>query len=82
MDTLPGVGPAIAAAIVRHRDTAGPFAAVENLMDVPGIGPAKLAALVDLVTVAAVALLLSLGSTLYPAYRAARLKPADVLKHE
>jgi len=36
----------------------------------------------DLVTVAAVALLLSLGSTLYPAYRAARLKPADVLKHE
>ncbi len=38
--------------------------------------------LADLVTVAAVALLLSLGSTLYPAYRAARLKPADVLKHE
>jgi lipoprotein-releasing system permease protein len=38
--------------------------------------------IVDLLTVAAVALLLSLGSTLYPAYRAARLKPADVLKHE
>ncbi len=38
--------------------------------------------LADLITVAAVALLLSLGSTLYPAYRAARLKPADVLKHE
>lgn len=37
---------------------------------------------VDLATVAGVALLLSLGSTLYPAYRAARLKPADVLKHE
>ena len=36
----------------------------------------------DLVAVAVVALLLSLGSTLYPAYRAARLKPADVLKHE
>jgi len=36
----------------------------------------------DLTTVAAVALLLSLGSTLYPAYRAARLNPADVLKHE
>ncbi len=43
--------------------------------------PAQLR-IVDLVTVAAVALLLSLGSTLYPAYRAARLKPADVLKHE
>jgi lipoprotein-releasing system permease protein len=36
----------------------------------------------DLITVAGVALLLSLGSTLYPAFRAARLKPADVLKHE
>ena len=37
---------------------------------------------VDLAAVASVALLLSLGSTLYPAYRAARLKPAEVLKHE
>jgi lipoprotein-releasing system permease protein len=37
---------------------------------------------IDLVTVAAIALLLSLASTLYPAFRAARLKPADVLKHE
>lgn len=36
----------------------------------------------DLTMVAAVALLLSLGSTLYPAYRAARLNPAEVLKHE
>ena len=36
----------------------------------------------DLLTVAGVALLLSLGSTLYPAYRAARLQPAEVLKHE
>ena len=38
--------------------------------------------LTDLTTVAAVALLLSLCSTLYPAYRAARLNPAEVLKHE
>jgi lipoprotein-releasing system permease protein len=38
--------------------------------------------LADLVTVAAVAQALSLGSTLYPAYRAARLNPAEVLKHE
>ena len=37
---------------------------------------------VDLLTVAAIALLLSLASTVYPAFRAARLKPADVLKHE
>ncbi len=37
---------------------------------------------VDLLTVAAIALLLSIGSTIYPAFRAARLRPADVLKHE
>jgi lipoprotein-releasing system permease protein len=36
----------------------------------------------DLLSVALIALLLSLGSTLYPAYRAARLNPAEVLKHE
>jgi lipoprotein-releasing system permease protein len=38
--------------------------------------------LTDLATVAAVAMALSLASTLYPAYRAARLNPAEVLKHE
>jgi lipoprotein-releasing system permease protein len=43
--------------------------------------PAQVRA-IDLVTVAAIALLLSLASTIYPAFRAARLKPADVLKHE
>jgi len=43
--------------------------------------PAQVRA-VDLVTVAAIALLLSLASTIYPAFRAARLRPADVLKHE
>jgi len=37
---------------------------------------------VDLATVAAIALALSVCSTLYPAFRAARLRPADVLKHE
>ncbi len=51
LDTLPGVGPATAAAIVAHRDEHGPFAAVDDLEAVPGIGPAKLAAIADLVTV-------------------------------
>lgn len=51
LDTLPGVGPATAAAIVAHRDDHGPFASVDDLLSVPGIGPAKLAALSDLVTV-------------------------------
>lgn len=49
--TLPGVGPATAAAIVDDRDRNGPFASVADLDRVPGIGPARLAALEDLVTV-------------------------------
>lgn len=50
-DTLPGIGPATAGAIVDDRDRNGPFASVDDLDRVPGIGPAKLAALRDLVTV-------------------------------
>jgi competence protein ComEA len=51
LDTLPGVGPATAAAILEHRSTHGPFTSVEDLLDVPGIGEAKLEQLRDLVTV-------------------------------
>lgn len=50
LETLPGVGPATATAIVTDRDTNGPFVSVDDLERVPGIGPAKLAALRDLVT--------------------------------
>ena len=42
---LPGVGPATAAAIVDHREQNGPFATVDDLEDVRGIGPAKLEAI-------------------------------------
>lgn len=51
LDGLPGVGPATAQAIVAHRDRNGPFLSVEGLLDVRGIGPAKLDALRELVTV-------------------------------
>ncbi len=51
LDSLPGVGPATAAAIVAYRDAHGPFASVDSLADVRGIGPAKLDALRSLVTV-------------------------------
>lgn len=47
---LPGVGEATAAAIVAHRESNGPFTALEQLMDVKGIGPAKFEAVKDLVT--------------------------------
>lgn len=49
LETLPGVGPATAAAIVTERETNGPFVSVDDIDRVPGIGPARLAALRDLI---------------------------------
>jgi competence protein ComEA len=51
LQTLPGVGPATATAIIDDRTRNGPFATVDDLDRVPGIGPSKLALLRDLVTV-------------------------------
>ena len=51
LDTLPGVGPVTAAAIVAFRDANGEFTDVEQLGDVDGIGPARLEKLRDLVHV-------------------------------
>ena len=51
LEELPGIGPATAAAIVEHREEHGPFASVDDLTDVSGIGPAKLDAIRDLVRV-------------------------------
>lgn len=49
LETLPGVGPVLAERIVSFRDQNGRFEVVEDLLEVPGIGEAKLAALRDLV---------------------------------
>lgn len=51
LEELPGIGPATAAAIVEAREERGGFSSVDDLLDVRGIGPAKLEALRDLVTV-------------------------------
>ncbi|HYO00809.1 MAG TPA: ComEA family DNA-binding protein [Mycobacterium sp.] len=51
LDTLPGVGPVTAAAIIAWRDANGPFAGVDQLGEVDGIGPARLEKLRALVTV-------------------------------
>ncbi len=51
LERLPGVGPATAQSILTWRINNGPFLTVEQLMDVPGIGPAKFAAMVDQVVV-------------------------------
>lgn len=43
LEAIPGLGPVLAARILNHRDTHGPFRQVEDLLDVPGIGERKLA---------------------------------------
>lgn len=45
LEELPGIGPALAERIVAHRQANGPFASVDDLVQVPGIGTAKLEAL-------------------------------------
>jgi competence protein ComEA len=43
LDRLPGIGPKTAKAIIEHRMRNGPFASVDDLLAVRGIGPATLA---------------------------------------
>jgi competence protein ComEA len=45
LDTLPGIGPKMAQAIVEFRERYGKFYSPEDLLQVPGIGAKKLAAL-------------------------------------
>ena len=51
LEALPGVGPATSRAIVAYRSSRGRFRSVTELLEVPGIGPAKLEALRPLVRV-------------------------------
>jgi competence protein ComEA len=51
LDTLPGIGPALAQRIIDYRELNGPFAAVEEIKNVSGIGDKKFEALKDMVTV-------------------------------
>ena len=52
LDTLPGIGPALAGAIVSYREQNGPFRSVAEVTSVPRIGPAAYEKIRDLVTVA------------------------------
>jgi comEA protein len=51
LQRLPGIGPVIAERIVAYRDNVGEFEAVDDLLNVKGIGPAKLKRLKDSVIV-------------------------------
>jgi competence protein ComEA len=43
LEALDGIGPVLASRIVEYRNTYGPFVTLEALLEVSGIGPAKLA---------------------------------------
>jgi competence protein ComEA len=51
LETLPGIGPATAQAIVDYREEVVMFQSIEEIMDVPGIGEATFYEIKDLITV-------------------------------
>jgi competence protein ComEA len=53
LETLPGIGPVLAARIVVDRADNGPYRAVEDLLRVPGVGPSLIEQLGSAVTVGA-----------------------------
>ena len=50
LQTLLGIGPVLAGAIVEYRQGSGPFQTVDDIVNVPGIGPATLERIRGLVT--------------------------------
>ena len=50
LETLPGVGPVTAQAIIDWRTTNGAFTSVDELLEVDGIGPKTYDSLAPLVT--------------------------------
>ena len=51
LQTLPGVGPSTAQAIIDHRTEHGKFLRIEDLMEVRGIREKRFAKLKDYITV-------------------------------
>jgi competence protein ComEA len=51
LDTLPGIGPVTAQKIIAYRETYGPFATVEDIIKVSGIGPSTFERIKDRITV-------------------------------
>jgi competence protein ComEA len=49
LQTLPGIGPAMAARIIAFREQHGPFTSVDELDEIPGVGPATMERLRPLV---------------------------------
>jgi competence protein ComEA len=47
LDSLPGVGPAMAKRIIEYRETEGAFQSIEDIKKIKGIGETKFAKLKD-----------------------------------
>jgi competence protein ComEC len=50
LERLPGIGEHRAGSIIEYRERFGPFLELDDLLDVPGIGPSTLEGIEDLVT--------------------------------
>lgn len=51
LESVPGIGPALAEAILAHRRTHGAFDHLDRLLDIKGIGPALLDTLYQYCTI-------------------------------
>jgi competence protein ComEA len=51
LDTLPGIGPTTANKIIDYRNTNGPFVAIQDIVNVAGIGQVTYERIKDLITV-------------------------------
>jgi competence protein ComEA len=54
LESLPLIGPVLASQIIDYRTDHGPFKKIEDVLDVPGIGPKTFEVIKDLITIEAV----------------------------
>lgn len=51
LDSLPGIGPTIAQRIIDYRAENGPFTVIDEILNVPGIGPSTFDEIKELISV-------------------------------